>query len=66
MKSNIQIGHPLPAELKIPIQSSHLTLINQNTCYWCHKPIPENEMGGWCSSTCKSQDEQQQKLNGGW
>jgi hypothetical protein len=61
-----QSAEPLPADLTVPLQSSPVELIFQNICFWCRRPIPAHEMGLWCSSTCKSQDDYAQKLNGGW
>lgn len=51
-------------DLSIPLQSFTLDVIQQCTCNWCGKPVPESTL--FCSSICRSENEQQDRLNGGF
>jgi hypothetical protein len=51
-------------DLSIPLQSFTLDVIQQCTCLWCSKPVPESTL--FCSSICRNENAQQVRLNGGF
>lgn len=53
-----------PTDLTVPLQSFTLDVIQQFTCLWCGKPVPESTL--FCGSICRNENAQQVRLNGGF
>lgn len=51
-------------DLTVPLQSFTLDVIQQRTCNWCGKPVPESTL--FCGDICRNENEQQVRLNGGF
>ncbi|MBY0419680.1 MAG: DUF2116 family Zn-ribbon domain-containing protein [Pararheinheimera sp.] len=51
-------------DLTVPLQSFTLDVIQQCTCSWCGKPVPESTL--FCDEKCRKENEQQDRLNGGF
>lgn len=64
MNSNSQAAESQLTDLTVPLQSFTLDVIQQCTCLWCGKPVPESTL--FCNSICRNENTQQVRLNGGW
>lgn len=64
MNSNSQAADSQLTDLSVPLQSFTLDVIQQCTCNWCGKAIPESNL--FCGSICRNENEQQDRLNGGF
>jgi hypothetical protein len=64
MRQQVVSVKPQPTELTVPLQRFTLGVIQQSTCHWCGKPVPEST--SFCSDICRNENDQQMMLNGGF
>lgn len=51
-------------DMAVTLAETQLEVIQQCTCLWCGKPVPESTL--FCGSICRNENEQQFRLNGGF
>lgn len=64
MNASSQAADSQLTDLTVPLQSFTLDVIQQCTCLWCGKPVPESTL--FCGDICRSEKAQQARLNGGF
>jgi hypothetical protein len=64
MKTNVQPSGSQLTDLSVPLYSISYGVIQQCTCLWCGKPVPESTL--FCSEICRNEKAQQAQLNGGF
>lgn len=64
MNTNYQAADSQQTDLTVPLQRVSLNVIQQCTCHWCGKPVPESTL--FCGDICRNENAQQIRLNGGF
>jgi hypothetical protein len=64
MRTQVVSVKPQLTELTVPRQSYTLDVVQQCSCLWCGKPVPESTL--FCNEICRNENMQQVRLNGGW